>query len=122
MGSVRRVFTVRDRTSPARGDGSASSSPTKHHRSAEAAELPRRAASAGAMLWRRRQGARDWDVDVDGGNDEGEPEWDVESAVENRVVQLMFTVPKGKLRIVNGGPEGDGVSVRSKAEEGVGGV
>ncbi|KAF9738811.1 hypothetical protein PMIN06_004537 [Paraphaeosphaeria minitans] len=30
-----------------------------------------------------------------------EDEWDVEAAVERRVVQVMFTVPKSKLRVVN---------------------
>lgn len=71
------------------------------------------------MLWRRRQGARDWDVEgrgggvLDGGGNHeehggdgedgrGEEEWDVEAAVERRVVQVMFTVPKEKLRVVNG--------------------
>ena len=28
-------------------------------------------------------------------------DWDVEAAVERRVVQVMFTVPKGELRVVN---------------------
>ena len=37
-----------------------------------------------------------------------------ESAVERRVVQVMFTVPKEKLRVVNRGPDGDGVSVVSR--------
>ena len=43
-----------------------------------------------------------------------EEEWDVESAVERRVVQVMFTVPKEKLRVVNRGPDGDGVSIVSR--------
>lgn len=30
-----------------------------------------------------------------------EEDWDVEAAVERRVVQVMFTVPKSKLRVVN---------------------
>lgn len=30
-----------------------------------------------------------------------EDDWDVEAAVERRVVQVMFTVPKSKLRVVN---------------------
>lgn len=123
MGSMRRVFTGSDRglsPSPVSGDRSASSSPTKYHHTD--ADLPRRAASAGAMLWRRRQGAKDWDVeDSNGGiskaEGDEEGEWDVESAVENRVVQLMFTVPKGKLRIVNGAPDGDGASIKSLAKE-----
>ena len=50
--------------------------------------------------------------------DEGEEdEWDVESAVEKRVVQVMFTVPKEKLRVVNRNPDGDGESILS-AEKG----
>jgi len=50
---------------------------------------------------------------------EDEDEWDIERAVENRVVQVMFTVPKEKLRVVNhdfmsdDGSEGGG-SLRSK--------
>ncbi|KAL8660505.1 MAG: hypothetical protein Q9202_006500 [Teloschistes flavicans] len=122
MGSMRRAFGT-DRsasTSPEHGWSSVSSSPTKlyHERS-----VPRRAASAGGALWQKRQGAKDWDADegrsrvgMGEGNvhnaDEGE--WDVESAVERRVVQVMFTVPREKLRVVNGAPEGDGESVQSK--------
>jgi hypothetical protein len=37
------------------------------------------------------------DIDGDGGDDD----WDVETAVQKRVVQVMFTVPKEKLRVVN---------------------
>lgn len=36
----------------------------------------------------------------EGGGD-SDDEWDIERAVENRVVQVMFTVPKEKLRVVN---------------------
>ncbi|KAL8693691.1 MAG: hypothetical protein Q9218_001548 [Villophora microphyllina] len=123
MGSMRRAFKA-DRsasTSPEHGGSSASSSPTKLHHDAG---VPRRAASAGAALWQKRQGAKDWDVDEGkGGRDMGEDsaqnadegEWDVESAVERRVVQVMFTVPRERLRVVNGAPEGDGEeSVLSK--------
>ncbi|KAF3032614.1 hypothetical protein E8E12_004073 [Didymella heteroderae] len=39
--------------------------------------------------------------------DEGD--WDVEAAVERRVVQVMFTVPKSKLRVVNADPDGSSV-------------
>lgn len=122
MGSVRRAFTGVDRsasTSP-ENNASTSSSPTKANYTETG--LPRRAASTGAMLWQKRQGARDWDVEGGGqkrgrsgataqeGNDE---EWDVESAVERRVVQVMFTVPKERLRVVNNGPDGDGESILS---------
>ncbi len=124
MGSMRRAFTGADRstsTSPEHRNNSASSSPTKYYYTE--AGLPRRAASAGAMLWQKRQGAKDWDVE--GGNRGTESralaaddeEWDVESAVEKRVVQVMFTVPREKLRVVNAGPDGDGVSISSTKEK-----
>ncbi|KAH7389649.1 hypothetical protein DE146DRAFT_664889 [Phaeosphaeria sp. MPI-PUGE-AT-0046c] len=44
-----------------------------------------------------------------------EVDWDVEAAVERRVVQVMFTVPKSKLRVVNA--DIDGSSVMSLARE-----
>ncbi|MCJ1246100.1 hypothetical protein MMC30_003304 [Trapelia coarctata] len=124
VGTMRRAFTGGDRStsrSPDGGDHSSSSSPTKPHHGD--AGIPRRAASAGAMVWRRRQGARDWDVDGNEGdgattnNGPEEEEWDVESAVERRVVQVMFTVPREKLRVVNAGPDGDGVSIVSMERE-----
>ena len=132
MGSMRRALTGTDRsgsTSPESGERSVSSSPTKYHYSE--AGIPRRAASAGAMLWRARQGARDWDIEdrysngrgpaAAGQPDRDEGEWDVESAVERRVVQVMFTVPKEKLRVVNGAPDGDDESFVS-AEQGPSGM
>lgn len=124
MGSVRRAFTGADRstsTSPQQGN-STSSSPIMYQHTEEG--IPRRAASAGGMLWQKRQGAKDWDAEAervtgpDGtrdamGSDGGYEEWDVESAVERRMVQVMFTVPREKLRVVNGGPDGDGESILS---------
>ena len=119
MGSVRRAFSGLDRsasTSPENNTSNASS-PTK--RNFTEGKLPRRAASTGAMLWQKRKGARDWDVGEQERGQRGETdhdneeEWDIESAVEKRVVQVMFTVPKEKLRVVNRGPDGDGESTLS---------
>ena len=94
-----------------------------------ASSLPRRAASD-ASFWRSKRGARDWDVDEESGRDrwrrnsgddwgapedqavrekvegEAEEDWDVEAAVERRVVQVMFTVPKQRLRVVNADVDG----------------
>ena len=87
--------------------------------------LPRRAASAGADYWRTKQGAADWGAEPSSANvvagsscDRAGPalvpaddvmaddeDWDIEAAVERRVVQVMFTVPKEKLRVVNSGSE-----------------
>lgn len=41
------------------------------------------------------------------GEENEDEDWDVEAAAEGRVVQVTFTVPKEKLRVVNGGV-GDG--------------
>ncbi|KAL2754254.1 hypothetical protein ACRALDRAFT_1081365 [Sodiomyces alcalophilus JCM 7366] len=76
----------------------------------------------GAELLRRKQGRRGWEVDDTGeypsdkmGREEGshgsahngepgvqEDEWDIEKEIEKRLVQVMFTVPREKLRVVNG--------------------
>lgn len=44
--------------------------------------------------------------------EDGDEDWDVEAAVERRVVQVMFTVPKEKLRVVNA----DALSLLSKSD------
>ena len=101
---------------------------------------PRRTVSAGATLWRRKQGRGDWEDSADfspgmprsntftgetpslgtgpvSGIGEDDEEWDIERAVQNRVVQVMFTVPKEKLRVVNHSVEDDSSetgSLRSK--------
>jgi len=51
----------------------------------------------GGQLLRRKQGREAWEGE-DGGV---EDDWDVERAVEQRLVQIMFTVPKERLRVVN---------------------
>ncbi|KAI6087133.1 hypothetical protein F4821DRAFT_269662 [Hypoxylon rubiginosum] len=38
-------------------------------------------------------------------DDEDDDEWDIEKAVEKRLVQVMFTVPKERLRVVNAEPD-----------------
>lgn len=117
LGSIRRVFA---------GDpGSDLGSPisptfsTREESSVQSHQgtdvQPRRTVSAGATLWRRKQGKGDWEDSVDEmgsrsntftydpgpSNHTDDEDWDIERAVENRVVQVMFTVPKEKLRVVN---------------------
>jgi hypothetical protein len=131
--------------------GSATSSQTSHLlsntsrdtspvRVGDSGSPPRRTVSAGATLWRRKQGRGDWEDSADFnpgmsrsntitgdllGHSLGpgsavrddDDEWDIERAVQNRVVQVMFTVPKEKLRVVNHNVEDDGSetgSLRSK--------
>ncbi|KAJ5172217.1 hypothetical protein N7492_004810 [Penicillium capsulatum] len=99
------------------------------------ANTPRRAVSASAELFRRKQGAKDWNAkkrmsDIGAarstrddlflgapgylGNDEtcDDEDWDVEGAAEDRRVQTTFTVPREKLRVVNAS-DLDNVSERS---------
>jgi hypothetical protein len=88
---------------------------------------PRRTVSDGSTLLRHKRGQSDWeryrdDPDAD---DWGEPrdeeaaenEWDVEGAAGQRDVQVMFTVPKARLRVVNADIER--ASLRSVSEGGV---
>ncbi|KAJ5678696.1 hypothetical protein N7462_006940 [Penicillium macrosclerotiorum] len=103
------------------------------------ASTPRRAVSASAELFRRKQGARDWNAKKrlsDGGfggprstrddlflgapgylgDDEtcDEEDWDVEGAAEGRQVQMTYTVPRERLRVVNASARDmDNISERS---------
>jgi hypothetical protein len=126
LGSLRKAFIRGSEGSPlANPDtltySSREGSPIRIDNQVE----PRRTVSAGAMLWRRKQGKSDWEdsagpstptgrsntftgnlstpvfKDAGGETDGEDDEWDIERAVENRVVQVMFTVPKEKLRVVN---------------------
>jgi len=123
----------------------ASNSPTKDRRRVVIGSTPRRAISDGGALLRQKRGQKDWqeprnpfepyhdDPDAAGG-DWGEPlperssldeklvlntgpedDWDVEGAASKRDVQVMFTVPKTRLRVVNAS-DMDRMSVRSASE------
>ncbi|ESZ93381.1 hypothetical protein SBOR_6228 [Sclerotinia borealis F-4128] len=128
LGSLRRVFSPE-------GETAVESNLTDREPSPLLIGLdkpPRRTVSAGAALWRRKQGRGDWEdseklgvkrgrsnslmnndrptiQDVRAGEgrglvnaiDEDDDEWDIERAIEDRVVQVMFTVPKERLRVVN---------------------
>lgn len=100
------------------------------------ASTPRRAVSASAELFRRKQGAKDWNakkrmsdnftmarstrddlfIGAPGylGDDETmeDDDWDVEGAAEGRSVQITYTVPREKLRVVNASAA-DNISERS---------
>ena len=123
MGSLRRAF-VGDRsqsTSPEHPNSS-SSSPTKANWHDVDALNRSASTGAGPMFWKSKQGAKDWEVGQKASNaadkSANSDEWDVESAVQNRLVQVMFTVPKDKLRVVNRGDE-DNVSILSTNENSV---
>ncbi|KAL3426926.1 hypothetical protein PVAG01_00435 [Phlyctema vagabunda] len=130
LGSIRRVFTgdASSRNGPeGAGRSGGEQSPTRlDPRLGAAGVEPRRTVSAGATLWRRKQGKVDWEdstegfdpstprsatftgdvpsfhrPSVDHPSEADDEDWDIERAVERRVVQVMFTVPKERLRVVN---------------------
>jgi hypothetical protein len=80
--------------------------------------LPRRAASDGAHLLRQKRGRKDWHRDSGDWGPEPqsaeEEDWDVEDAAARRDVQVMFTVPKTRLRVVN--DDMDRASLRSASD------
>lgn len=111
LGSLRRVFSGSAASSPvSRGD-----SPVRDSM-AEASDYDPRLGGLGGIaaggLFKRKGGRGAWefgDTNEDdlvlarqGGHDD---EWDIEKAVEKRLVQVMFTVPKERLRVVNGEPD-----------------
>lgn len=145
MGSLRRAlnavstadrsFSFTSSTEPYKDDPrSVSSSPTKE-RAGKMGRSPRRAASDGAALLRQKRGQSDWsekdwapyrdDPDAGDWGDQrpsddqrrAEEDWDVEGAASRRDVQVMFTVPKAKLRVVN--DDMDRASLRSASDSAV---
>jgi hypothetical protein len=110
LGSLKRVFS---------GGGSGISgagSPT-HDGMVEAETSDFEPRSAGltpeGRLLNRKQGREAWDSGAAG----EESDWDVERAVEQRLVQVMFTVPKEKLRVVNAEVEKDEEAMGFMASE-----
>ncbi|KNG80754.1 hypothetical protein ANOM_010979 [Aspergillus nomiae NRRL 13137] len=131
IGNVRRVLSMTRKRPQSSEDGSVASTASGIDRRSAVlgpagslldykteSKLPRRSVSASAELFRRKQGAKDWgagnivsreltgrmtrdDFGLDGVLDLDDDDWDVEGAAENRRVQVTFTVPKEKLRVVN---------------------
>lgn len=129
FGSLKRVFSAGD-SSPA--SSIREPSPTRSGAESSDYEQPQRPmiglGSFRGTLLKRKQGRQAWEVHKTGGeHDNGEPsaaaaalaaaaaegreqhqdDWDIERAVEQRLVQIMFTVPKERLRVVNGDAEID---------------
>ncbi|KAI0111881.1 hypothetical protein F4814DRAFT_423904 [Daldinia grandis] len=127
LGSLRRVFNgpnsseAPDREKPV-DDSSAD---------AKDYDVPRRGLNeiaAGGLL-RRKSGRGDWEsmeqrysekgkgretssassqgrrATAAAAEEEEDEEWDIEKAVEQRLVQVMFTVPRERLRVVNAEPD-----------------
>lgn len=102
LGSLRRVFSGPSTPSSTRGDSPFHTDHDKTGDSGHGSDFEARLVGMGpgGRLLRRKQGKEAW---TGGGQeqDEDDEEWDVERAVEQRLVQIMFTVPKERLRVVN---------------------
>ncbi|QIW96866.1 hypothetical protein AMS68_002384 [Peltaster fructicola] len=141
LGSLRKaigVIAATDRTMSLTSRGntydqlpSTNSSPTKERRNP--VDNVRRTVSDGGALLRQKRGRHDWadgawppyhdDPDPGDWGEHGrtslekkqaEEEWDVEDAAGKRDVQIMFTVPKSRLRVVNA--DMDRASLRSVSD------
>lgn len=130
LGSLRRVFSGSG-TVPSPAGSDRNDSPTRDMYAETNDYEARRGGlgeiAAGGLL--RRKGGRGAWVDGNGreraaslgmadygggyqqaaGQDDDE-DWDIEKEVEKRLVQVMFTVPKERLRVVNAEPDLDGES------------
>lgn len=116
LGSLRRVFSG---SGTHDGGSSRTESPEGFGGGSGSDYDPRLVGMGpGARLLRRKQGKEAWSGQQ--GGEEDEEEWDVERAVEQRLVQIMFTVPKERLRVVNAEVEREeeGEIVDPEREEG----
>ncbi|KAG8410107.1 hypothetical protein J3458_019174 [Metarhizium acridum] len=107
LGSLGRVFSQSGGSSPRAP--SVNSAVTRPETEQYGGDYEPRAGLPGELL-RRKQGRLDWEdgpeaSSVAGGSEQPENDWDIERAVEQRLVQVMFTVPKERLRVVNGDAE-----------------
>ncbi|KAI1399936.1 hypothetical protein F4819DRAFT_463249 [Hypoxylon fuscum] len=123
LGSLRRVFSGATPTSSPT-DSIGKDTPTDDV-FGEASDFDARLGglsgiAAGGLL-RRKSGRGDWEpLDQGKGKNksigmlgpsneqysaEDDDEWDIEKAIEKRLVQVMFTVPRERLRVVNAEPD-----------------
>lgn len=109
LGSLRRVFSGSESPS---GDLPAidRSAPREISPDMLSHDYEPPLSALGSELLKRKQGRQDWEGGESSGVMERENEWDIERAAENRLVQVMFTVPKERLRVVNADELDDGTS------------
>lgn len=110
FGSLKRVFSAGAGSGSSNGSSSRTESPT-HGQSSDYDGLGLGSLGLGGvgLLQKRKQGRSAWDEAGASASGAGrgagqgweEDDWDIEKAVEQRLVQVMFSVPKDRLRVVN---------------------
>ncbi|KAK4240886.1 hypothetical protein C8A03DRAFT_30963 [Achaetomium macrosporum] len=107
LGSLKRVFGGSGATPESGSSSDASGSPTREAllgSSSDSYYYDGRLSGTGLQRRRQQQGGREaWGVVVHQDNEEELEDWDrdIERAAAQRTVQIMFTVPKEPLRVVN---------------------
>ncbi|TWU75850.1 hypothetical protein ED733_005289 [Metarhizium rileyi] len=107
FGSLGRVFSQSGGSPPRPSSEHSSTRPDMEQ---YGGDYEPRAGVPGELL-RRKQGRSDWEDSPEnssmaaGAKTQPDKDWDVERAIEKRLVQVMFTVPKERLRVVNGDNE-----------------
>ncbi|RYP00980.1 hypothetical protein DL766_003900 [Monosporascus sp. MC13-8B] len=128
LGSLRRVFSGPTPSPSPTGSGNDASPRRESFAEGGSPDYETRLGGLGSIaaggLLRRKGGRGAWEGGSPGAGGEGsssafsqerpggerageDDEWDIEKAIERRLVQVMFTVPKERLRVVNAGPEID---------------
>ncbi|RYP71410.1 hypothetical protein DL771_004777 [Monosporascus sp. 5C6A] len=128
LGSLRRVFSGPTPSPSPTGSGNDGSPRRESFAEGGSPDYETRLGGLGSIaaggLLRRKGGRGAWEGGGAGNGGEGsssafsqagaggdrtgeDDEWDIEKAIERRLVQVMFTVPKERLRVVNAGPEID---------------
>ncbi|KAK1836374.1 hypothetical protein QBC39DRAFT_248076 [Podospora conica] len=142
LGSLKRVFSNPSPEPSSSDSNSRTRESLLDGSNASSTDFDAAAAGRALLARRRKQGREAWDGEYGAGGEGDDGEWDVERAVEQRLVQVMFSVPKAKLRVVNGeecegvleggsddggegergGVQGEGVWLRGGGGEGEGSV
>ncbi|RYP10270.1 hypothetical protein DL764_000762 [Monosporascus ibericus] len=126
LGSLRRVFSGPTPSPSPTGSGNDASPRRESFAEGGSPDYETRLGGLGSIaaggLLRRKGGRGAWESAGGGGEGSSsafsqagpggdrageDDEWDIEKAIERRLVQVMFTVPKERLRVVNAGPEID---------------
>ncbi|QKX56248.1 uncharacterized protein TRUGW13939_03349 [Talaromyces rugulosus] len=125
MGSLRKTLSNAKKAATSMHSNTSDNNNNNAAAASEKAPSPepgpstaRRPSNASIAHLQRRQGPRDWAIDGrqsrssvmslshtddDDPFDDEDDDWDVEAAVEGRLVQITYTVPKERLRVVNAG-------------------
>ncbi|EGS21923.1 uncharacterized protein CTHT_0037970 [Thermochaetoides thermophila DSM 1495] len=115
LGSLRRVFSGGSASMPSAPGESVSKDKNAHVGEGTSTNYDLEGVVGSALLQRRRQAWLGYGFETEDGT--GDDDDGVERAVEGRLVQVMFTVPKERLRVVNADIEKEEEAVLVNADD-----